>query len=837
MMWYIGVLLCFERRINMTKSFGSIIRNSKLQQAGIISKATTESMITVGTGRTLPMNVFNGDFLMESLQEMMTFFESARSDVTLSAYLSDLDEYDDIMLEGVSDLAKSAVNFFKKLLKKIKEFMKQFYAYMYSVFGSFDKFLVKYGSELEKKNVDFHVIGHTYNTNVTFPHLGEVDAVVASYNKTVGSINKATLEEIEKLMNTETSDTNANRVRGAIIGVGGIERGDFTTEVRKILRNGEENTGEIHITSTELRKYIANYNDIKSRLRDFTKEETKVTKFVQSIIRVFQTGYRVDTDNSGNKVYRVNEISVDDRKVTKGDAKTYNISASNSKGITKYFSMMHSRLSEIATLVSIALSEKVKATREELKFTEKIIRKSIMAGEKTDTVASSMESLTTIHRVGSYDEGDIDVQVRVLSTEVPFEPVTAGRKSGVTQDEYDLEDSGIDDGADVGLDKYTVFTHTNYGDGLAGDFLENILDRTLTSQQSIDLYLNELLSQNSTVTLEASVVKNTMKAGKSGVNKVKEFFRKILDFIKNAFARFKEKAQSFYQKDLAWIEQREEQFKDLDYNNISVSLVPYWKGKVFNTSDEFLKLLRLNLYVDSNNKFRTSVDVSDRETFKNELLKPYVPKQGQLVDGLKDLMRVGDVNGSDDVELTGNNLRTRIMNDIIPGIKNYNEDLKNLDTLRRKVEAELGVIEREMNRRELKPNTGSLESIIPTAYKTLSHLSPLYLLEAEDAKENKDDTTKNKDSSSPTNKSVEVTVKDKGVRETEDKAQKMAQGSDDRTLQTARNLCHFIQLGLTAAMTVVEERQVLYVRTCRSIWNELNTVGRKESKADKKLAK
>lgn len=804
---------------------------------------------------------FNFDSLIESMIDSLGPFNSDIRSGIQSSYFGELDETPDITMEGVKDIAKSAVEFFKRMLRKFKEYMKKFYMLMYSHLGSFDKFIIKYADVLKDKKPDFHMQGYEFSTRVSFPAILEVETVIQDFNAGLSKISKTSVKEEETKLAQKTSAEESAKIRGAILGVGPIEKGDFTSTARKLLRGGQSEMKEIHVNASYLKKAINDYNEMKTRLKEYQKEEKKITDMINACIRIFSNGPAVELGSSGQRVYSARSVSSADGKVKEdgADSTKYDITESNATLVNKYYTIMYSRLNEFASLVLVAMTEKVKAVRDEMRQAEKVIRKSIMSGEKDKKVAAMEFALitngdsmvspinytnqapTSVSK-GLIDEQDVDSQLDYLSTEKPPAPPAVDES-----DENVLLNRTRNnfDSPDMDVDKYMVISPMDYGGATAGTFLELQLDRSMESVFDGYQIAQETLSllTEAQHVLEAGAVRKVAGAAKGGVQKTKDFFKRIYEFIKNILARFKDKVQSL-QNNINWVNQRKEQFNNLDYNNITVEVVPYWKGDIFGTVDQFIGAIKINNMLGTSRQKDIGM-LSDRQQFVDNVLSKFAPKDGQLVDGLKDLMRVGNVNGADAVKLSGSSLKSIVQKEMIPGVVGYNETVKQLDELQRKVDTELKVIEREMTKREMqldKPVTESAVSVVNTIFESLAHILPMPLLEAEvntqtNQSQQGNDQGAKASSNTKENKKVNVTVVDKDKAAQEKSQGEMYSNRDNAELQMMRNVVHFQQLALTTTMTIAEERNVVYNNTLRSIWNELNTVGNKASKAEKKVEK
>lgn len=313
--------------------------------------------------------------------------------------------------------------------------------------------------------------------------------------------------------------------------------------------------------------------------------------------------------------------------------------------------------------------------------------------------------------------------------------------------------------------------------------------------------------------------KKNQKAKDAG-SKIANFFKKIVQFLKDMINRFKEKLDLKFKETKKWLAERRDQFKEIEYDDFSMSVTPYWKGSQNAASDALKKLQSLARFNENN--FPRGTDTN--EVLYTRHLKKYLGKNDDpstYTNGLKNLLRVGDVNGLDDEEIKGSQVKDITLNRAIPYIESEHEKaIREVEKISKDSERIIGIIEKEMERREI-ANENYLFSIgEPMSESVLGYNQDVVL---EDTKKDKKDL---KDSEAPGRTSVRMDQDgDKDVRDTKKKVGAMS----DRSVTAYRNIARGVQITAASAVTIAEERYVYYSNFLKTVWR----AGKLESKGTK----
>lgn len=333
------------------------------------------------------------------------------------------------------------------------------------------------------------------------------------------------------------------------------------------------------------------------------------------------------------------------------------------------------------------------------------------------------------------------------------------------------------------------------------------------------------------------VVGATYKAGqavgkgvKNGANKIKELFKKLINFIKNMGSRFKDNLQNIYQNGGKWVEQRKDQFNDIDYKDMSTEAVPYWTGKALGQIQMVNTDLKKGLPTGpALSNFKTIED------FQSNILKRYHDSSGSLKDGLLNFYRVNNVNGKDRVTIGGNQLRSLVLGTAIPFISNYDKIINDVNAQISKVERELIAIDRTLSSRNITMESFLFES----NFKDTEFALHQGLLDEIVLENTTNDNSTSKDSTGKGNTSVSM-VKDKRTpqqREEDNREGEFANDIDAAGSRVVKKYYYYAttqQLVLTTYLTVLEERYITYLNILKAVWKSGNTVGGRNAPQEEK---
>ena len=310
-----------------------------------------------------------------------------------------------IAMEGLGDMAKSAWEFFKSIIKKIVNFIKNTFSYLSSYLMSFEKWIEKNKDNLGKFK-DFEVQGYNYTIDSTpIPDKG-IKKIVDGYNGNIQKIKEMELNDVQKLIATEISKDNMSALRGEISGLGGTIRSDkFEENMKKVFRDKKSSTSTIKVDSALVSTYISNFKSFKDLLQDVEEDGRNVESLLNQLADFFKGMPTYEYQSSDNKKIKLYRLEGDAKS---GDLKTSENGEENYdndyyKKLTAYYNFLFRQSKDIAQIYTKAYTVKVESLKEAISFYKDIIRRALSPFNKKDE--SSSKSSATKEAMG-YNSSD-----------------------------------------------------------------------------------------------------------------------------------------------------------------------------------------------------------------------------------------------------------------------------------------------------------------------------------------------------------------------------------------------------------------------------------------------
>lgn len=290
------------------------------------------------------------------------------------------DDSIDILEEGLKDFSSSAVEFFNKLIKKLKEFFGKVFMVVQAYIGNFDKFLSKYGEKIKQANPDFNIEGFHYSFSQSIPRTDKIGNLISEYNSEMESLKTIKNSDIVAKKKEILKPQNFDNIRSYVIGADEpVRKEDYLSELKKIYRDGDEEKSPINISKATFIKTIDNYKELKKDINNVKKEKDRLILLLESMKSFFQKSAPVHYSNNVKKIH-VHSMSTNNRSngVTNGeDTLKINMTPAKLEVINKYYSLKLTETKEISGIITLAMTEKINAMKEALAFYKKIIQKSV----------------------------------------------------------------------------------------------------------------------------------------------------------------------------------------------------------------------------------------------------------------------------------------------------------------------------------------------------------------------------------------------------------------------------------------------------------------------------
>lgn len=360
-----------------------------MQFGNIFSKPVTTSISNnrIAT-ETQDFNLTSS--LMEYLVSMEDDFFGICQEHLMITHMALKDDDMSILEEGFKDFIHSAVEFFKKMIDKFKEFMRKVFMYLHAYMGNFDKFLEKYKDIIMEANPDFSVYGYQYSFKSGVPRIDMLKSIVAQYNGELDSVSKKTKDELMSARVDFISESNLRALRGSIIGKeDSISSEDYLEEVRHSYRSGDKEPIEIRVTKSLLTNLVSGYSDLKKSYKDCAKDRDETIVLLESMKNFFERKATINYKDDSRKLH-ARQLEIDDNgRLKQGESQYSSSESSNIEKYNLFFNFKWIQSKEIGGMCVTAMTEKVNALKEAMKQSQNIIRKSIFGRKDTSEVKNN----------------------------------------------------------------------------------------------------------------------------------------------------------------------------------------------------------------------------------------------------------------------------------------------------------------------------------------------------------------------------------------------------------------------------------------------------------------
>ena len=271
--------------------------------------------------------------------------------------------------ESFADFFSKIKDVLNKFLKYIKSLFYRFNTTLHRMIGS-DKYLLKNEETLNKFNTDceFEYDGYTFTISELIPELdthvnfeGLLDIDWKSIGKNDKDNKKLIKEKLDKLKNALENDYYDD-VRAGVLGLKDpIRESDYTDELFKIFRDGDNNSHIFTVTSsvvrtsyTGLKDYKNIESNVKNKKREIEDKYKKIQNRVDKMINVTlkDKRYQVSVDGYNDDLYLDNETM---------------------QQLNLYVKLVTEQVIKMTTIHSLAFSYKLDALKDKMMQDKKIL--------------------------------------------------------------------------------------------------------------------------------------------------------------------------------------------------------------------------------------------------------------------------------------------------------------------------------------------------------------------------------------------------------------------------------------------------------------------------------
>ena len=271
--------------------------------------------------------------------------------------------------ESFADFFSKIKDVLNKFLKYIKSLFDRFNTTLHRMIGS-DKYLLKNEETLNKFNTDceFEYDGYTFTISELIPELdthvnfeGLLDIDWKSIGKNDKDNKKLIKEKLDKLKNALENDYYDD-VRAGVLGLKDpIRESDYTDELFKIFRDGDNNSHIFTVTSsvvrtsyTGLKDYKNIESNVKNKKREIEDKYKKIQNRVDKMINVTlkDKRYQVSVDGYNDDLDLDNETM---------------------QQLNLYVKLVTEQVIKMTTIHSLAFSYKLDALKDKIMQDKKIL--------------------------------------------------------------------------------------------------------------------------------------------------------------------------------------------------------------------------------------------------------------------------------------------------------------------------------------------------------------------------------------------------------------------------------------------------------------------------------
>lgn len=430
-----------------------------------------------------------------------------------------------IVQEGFKDFINTVWEFFKNIAKSIANFIKNVFNYLASFVMDFEKFIEKYKDNVGKFR-EFEVNGYNYTIDSEKISDDKVQHVISEYNGYISKLKDKELVDVEKHITEQLSKEELNKIRGELAGTGGSLKPDkFEKEMAKKFRDGKSATVRIKVDHSTAEDFISSFQTLKGTLEDVKEDGYNIHSLFDDMANFFRElpSYDYDNSNSRKKIDHYN-LSADTEKgnfkAEKSGDKDY--SDDYYKKLNIYYNFCFRMCKSYAAIYNKAYSIKIAAIKEAMEFYKTTLRRALspFADKEEDSDKASKESLYLLENAPEHTE-NYTTMFNGLMEKAEFDLYFEQMKSYIDEVNY--------------LGKW-------YGNALV--MMEDVELKDRDANQDVG------------------------------------FFKKLIEFIKTIFAKFKDKASNLFNSNEEWFQKYSHKVSELDasiYNNIKITLLNYEK--------------------------------------------------------------------------------------------------------------------------------------------------------------------------------------------------------------------------------------------------------------------
>lgn len=293
------------------------------------------------------------------------------------------DVSNEILTEGLKDLASGAVEKLKEMGKSISEWFSKVLMTINSHLTDFSTFLKKNDKKLRALDPDFDIEGFEYTIPSDPIDIKPIDKLIEAFNKQVKDIKNIEKADIKEEKEKFDRGDHLDKVRAIVLGEDSpIPLDRFSDSIYKHFRNDSREKDTIHIDKERFNESLDSYKNIVALYKSIKKDGKNIEALINSMCYFFETlTYSYD---NGKKKYHASTIAKDENKVNKTETIDYD--GNDLAVINELYSFRLYQCKTYKEIIMSVVKGKKDAVESYMKQERKIIRGAI---SKTNADLSS----------------------------------------------------------------------------------------------------------------------------------------------------------------------------------------------------------------------------------------------------------------------------------------------------------------------------------------------------------------------------------------------------------------------------------------------------------------
>lgn len=331
--------------------------------------AVKDPLINVNKLATMDLEESYVAMACDFLKECNT--EIADNKIKLYKAISESDGNYGVVLESFSDFFTKVKDVIDKFLKFIKSLFQRFITTLMG-FVSSDKYITKHKKDFSKfKDTDnFNFTGYNYTFPINIPSANAILEFNNSlFEELYSDKNKAlTLAGVKDVVMNLNFDDYYDTFRAKVLGNnnGTIYTGDFSEACFRLFRNGELDTEEFEVTSSEVRQSLNRFLEYKKTKSNVERDQKNIDEAYNKVKKQIQDVVKRNGDLSVsaflNKLPSDNNIESIEGQSVSNDGLT--MSGEIMAQINMYVKAKVDQIQECSNIHILAFSAKLDAMKE-----------------------------------------------------------------------------------------------------------------------------------------------------------------------------------------------------------------------------------------------------------------------------------------------------------------------------------------------------------------------------------------------------------------------------------------------------------------------------------------